>query len=137
MRHHLNLSQSHGIVNGHMNVFITLTTGGALASISGNPLTDAIKAGELFGVNVVHGTWPCPLVATHRLCGLQVLEPVETQGLDHPANGGKRRRQNLGHSSERAALMAEVNCALQLLWIERPPLGAANTASIHKSSSTA
>lgn len=33
--------------------------------------------------------------------------------------------------------MAQVNGALQLLWIERPPLGAANTASIHQCSSTA
>ncbi len=29
--------------------------------------------------------------------------------------------------------MAEVNGVLQLLWIERPPLGAANTPSIHQS----
>ena len=120
-----------------MSFFITRTTGGALASISGNPVTDALKAGELFGVDVDHVAWPFPLVATYRLGGLQVLEPAETQGLEHPANGGKRRRQNPGHSSERAALMAEVNSALQLLWIERPPLGAANTASIHQCSSTA
>jgi len=33
--------------------------------------------------------------------------------------------------------MAEVNSALQLLWIERPPLCAANTASIHQFSNTA
>jgi hypothetical protein len=30
--------------------------------------------------------------------------------------------------------MAKVNGALQLQWIERPPLGAANTASIHQCS---
>ena len=94
-------------------------------------MTDALKAGELFGVDVDHVAWPWPLVATYRLGGLQVLEPAETQGLEHRANGGKRHRQNPGHSSERAALMAEVNNALQLLWIERPPLGVANTASTH------
>jgi hypothetical protein len=33
--------------------------------------------------------------------------------------------------------MAEVNGALQLLWIERPPLSAANTPSIHQSRGTA
>jgi hypothetical protein len=32
--------------------------------------------------------------------------------------------------------MAEVNGALQLLWIERPLLGSANTASIHQCSRT-
>jgi hypothetical protein len=92
-----------------------------------------LKAGELFGVDVDHVARSGPLVAAHWLCRLQVLEPAETQGLEHPANGGKRRRQHPGHSSERAALMAEVNGVLQLLWIERPPLGAANTPSIHQS----
>jgi hypothetical protein len=29
--------------------------------------------------------------------------------------------------------MAEVNGVLKLQWIERPPLGAAHTASIHQS----
>ena len=32
---------------------------------------------------------------------------------------------------DRGALMVEVNGVLRLLWIERPPLDAANTASIH------
>ena len=41
-----------------MSFFITHTTGGALASISGNPVTDALKAGELFGVEVDHVAWP-------------------------------------------------------------------------------
>jgi hypothetical protein len=77
-----------------------------------------------------------PIGAGARLGWLQVLEPAETQDLEHPANGGERRRQQPGHSSERAALMAEVHSVLQLLWIERPPLGTANTASIHQCSST-
>ena len=33
--------------------------------------------------------------------------------------------------------MAEVNGALQLQWIERPPLAAANTSSTHQSRGTA
>ena len=33
--------------------------------------------------------------------------------------------------------MAEVNGTLQLQWIERPPLAAANTSSTHQSSGTA
>jgi hypothetical protein len=31
------------------------------------------------------------------------------------------------------ALVTELHGVLQLLWIERPPLAAANTASIHQS----
>ena len=96
-------------------------------------MTDPFKAGQLFGVDVDHVAGPCPLVAPHWLSRLQVLEPAETQGFEHPAHGGERRRQHPGHSSERATLMAEVHSALQLLWIERPPLCAANTASIHQS----
>jgi hypothetical protein len=38
---------------------------------------------------------------------------------------------------EGAALMAKANSVLQLQWIERPPLSAANTAAIHQSCYTA
>ena len=48
-----------GVVDGHMSFFITRTPGGALASISGNPVTDALEVGELFGVDVDHVAWPC------------------------------------------------------------------------------
>ena len=134
VRQHFDVSQSCGIIDSHMSFLLTGTTATAEPSISGDPVTNPLKAGELFGVDVDHVAWPCPLVATYRLDRLQILEPAETQGLEHPANGRKRCPQHPGHSSERAALMAEVNSSLQLLWIERPPLAAANTASIHQCS---
>jgi hypothetical protein len=40
---------------------------------SGHLLTDALKAFELFGVDLDHVAWPCPLVSSQRLCRLQVL----------------------------------------------------------------
>ena len=120
-----------------MILLITRTTGGAQAAISADPVTDPFKAGQLFGVEVDHVAGLCPLVAAHRLCGLQVLESAETQGLAHSAHSGERCSQDPGNATEGAALMAEGNGALQLQWIERPPLGAANTASIHQCSSTA
>ena len=89
------------------------------------------------GVDVDRVAGLCPLVAAHWLGRLQVLESAEPQALEHRAHSGERCRQHTGHSSERAALMAEVHSSLQLLWIERPPLAAANTASIHQCSRTA
>jgi len=116
-----------------MGLLVTRTTGRAQASVTRDPVTDPLKAGQLLGIDVDHVAWPRPLIAAYRLSWLQVLESAEAHGLEHPTDGGEWRRQHPGHSSERAALMAEVNGALQLLWIERPPLAAANTASIHQS----
>jgi hypothetical protein len=119
-----------------MSFLITRTTGATKAAISGDPVTNPLKAGELFGVDVDHVAWLCPLVAGHRLCRLQVLESAETQGLEYPTKGGERSCQHPGNTTEDAPLMAELHSALQLQWIERPPLCAANTASIHQCSST-
>jgi hypothetical protein len=119
-----------------MSFLLTGTTGGAEPAITSDPVTTPLKANDLFGTDVDHVAGLCSLVPAHRLCRLQVLEPSKLYGLEHSAHGGERRRQHPGHSSERAALMAEVNGALQLLWIECPPLGAAHTASIHQCSST-
>ena len=93
-------------------------------------MTNPLKAGQLLllrrslrlGVDVDHVAGLCPLAAAHWLCRLQVLEPAETQGLEHPAHSGEGFGQDPGNTTERAALMAKVNGALQLQWIERPPL---------------
>jgi len=115
-----------------MGLLITRATGGAQAAIPGDTDANPVKASQLFGVDVDHVAGLCPLVAAHWLGGLQVLEPAKPYGFEHSANGGERRCQPPGNTTESAALMAEVHSALQLLWIERPPLGAANTPSIHQ-----
>jgi len=128
-----------------MSFLVTHTTGGAQAAISGDPVTEPFKAGQLLllrrslrlGVDVDHVAGLCPLVAAHRLCRLQVLEPAKPYGLEDPANGGERSCQHPGNATEREPLMAEVHSALQLPWIERPPLSEANTPSIHQSRGTA
>ena len=102
-----------------MSLLITRTTGGAQAAISGDPVTDPFKAGQLLllrrslrlGIDVDHVAGLCPLVAAHRLSGLQVLESAETQGLEHSAHSGERYSQDPGNATERAALMAEVHSA--------------------------
>jgi hypothetical protein len=128
-----------------MRLLVSRTTGGAKAAITGDLVTNPLKAGQLLllrrslrlGVDVDHVARPGPLIAAHWLCRLQVLEPAETQGLEHSAHSGERCGQDPGNATERAALMAQIYSVLQLLWIERPPLGAANTASIHQSGGTA
>jgi hypothetical protein len=107
-----------------MSFLVTGTTGTPNPAISGDPVTDPFKAGQLFGVDVDHVARLCPLVAAHRFGGLQVLEPAKPYGLEHPANGGERSCQHPGNATEGAPLMAEVNGALQLQWIdgaEAPP----------------
>jgi hypothetical protein len=145
IRQHLDVSQPCGVVDRDVGLLVTRTTGAPKPAISGDPVTDPLKAGQLLllrrslrlGIDVDHVAGLCPLVPAYRLGWLQVLKPSKPYGLEHSANGGERRRQHPGHSSERAALMAQVRGVLQLLWIEPPPLGAANTASIHQCSSTA
>ena len=52
IRQHLDVSHSCVAVDGHMSFFVTGTMGGAQAAITGDPLTEPLKAGELFGVDV-------------------------------------------------------------------------------------
>jgi len=120
-----------------MSFLVTRTTGGAQAAISGDPVTDPFKAGQLLGIDVDHVAGLCPLVAAHRLGRLQVLEPAKPYGLEHSTHSGERCGQDPGNATERAPLMAQVHSALQLQWIERPPLSAANTPAIHQSRGTA
>jgi hypothetical protein len=67
---------------------------------------------------------------------LQVFQAPQTHGFESAADGGKRKGQQAGDAPEGAALMAQGNGALQMLWIERPPLAAANTATIHQGGGT-
>jgi hypothetical protein len=99
-------------------------------------VTDAIEPGQLFDVHVDHVARPCPLVSPHRHRWLQVFQAPQTHGIESGADCGKRKGQQAGDAPEGAALMAQGNGTLQMLWIERPPLAAANTASIHQGGGT-
>jgi hypothetical protein len=104
-----------------MSFLVAGTTGPPKPAITCDLVTDPFKAGKLLSVDVDYVAGPCPLVTPHRLGRLQVLVPAKAQGLEHPTNGGERRGQHSGDATQGAALMAEVNGALQLLWIEHPP----------------
>jgi len=69
--------------------------------------------------------------------GFQVPQSAKAQGLHHPTHGRQGTPKRLGDPPEGAALVAEIQGVLQLLRIERPPLGAANTPSIRQRGVTA
>ena len=77
-----------------------------------------------------------PLVSAYRHRRLQIFETYQTHCLEGSPHGGERCRQQPGDASEGAALMTQVHGLLQVLGIERPPLGAAPAASIHQGSDT-
>jgi hypothetical protein len=52
--------------------------------------------------------------------------------MEGPGPGGERSRQQPADVAQVQPLVAEVHSALQFVWIERPPLAAVNTASIHQ-----
>ena len=70
------------------------------------------------------------LVALNRRSGLQVSQSPEPQAVQSYGHGGEVSDQQPGDVAQVQALMPELHVTLQVLWIERPPLGAANTAAV-------
>ena len=93
-------------------------------------LADAFKAGLLFDVEYVDRLRP--QVTSHGLFGLQVPEPGQTHRLWPAARAGKRFSQGFGNPLHGAALIAQSCDLVLLLWMERPPLFATSTSSIHQ-----
>jgi hypothetical protein len=75
-----------------MDFLIASATTGSQTPITSDPVADALKAGQLFGVDMDHVAWLGRLVAANGLGRLQILEPTETQSLEQPSHGGERRR---------------------------------------------
>ncbi len=101
-----------------------------------NPVSDEIEPGHLFDVDVDHLASPGPLVAPHRHWRMQVFQTAQAKGFEGAADNGERQGQQAENAPEGAALMAQGIGALQILWIERPPLAAAKTATIHQGGAT-
>ncbi len=95
-------------------------------------MADTLEAGQLFDVDMDHVAGALPLVAPHRRLGIKVLESTQRQGVHHPPDCRQGRLESLGEATKFAALVPEVYGLLQLLRIERPPLAAANSPSIHQ-----
>jgi hypothetical protein len=134
---HLDVGEPCGVVDGHVDTVVADASRAALLAAAGDAMTDLAKAGKLFDINVDQVTRPLPLVAVDWWFGVQGSQPPQPQAVENPRHGGEGRDQHLGVVAEVEALVTEIHGLLQLLRIERPPLGAANTASIRERSSTA
>ena len=104
--------------------------GTALTTDAGNPVADSLEPGQPLGVDVDHVAWLLPLVPLHWNLGLQVPQAAESESLHHPSHSRQGSTKGPGDPPEAAALVPEVQGVLQLLRIERPRLGMANTPSI-------
>ncbi len=134
---HLDVGHAGGVINGNVDAVVANTRGAALLAVAGDAVTDFAKAGELFDVDMDQVSRTVPLVALDRELGFQVPQPTQPQAVENPRHGGEGRDQQPGDVAEVEALVTEIHGLLQLLRIERPPLGAENTASISQRSSTA
>jgi hypothetical protein len=95
------------------------------------------EAGQGFDVDVEKIARPLPLVALHWRFGPQVSQPTRSEPVESTGHGRERNRLQPGDVPEMQALVAEIHGLLQLLRIERPPLGAACAASIRQRGRTA
>ena len=121
IRQHLGVSQAGGIVDGHMGCFVACTSRAAKAPIASDPVPDAIKPGQLFDVDVDHVARPRPLLPLYQHWWLQLFKAAQSHRFEGATDSGERQGQQAGDAPEGAALMAQGNGALQMLWIERPP----------------
>jgi hypothetical protein len=91
IRQHLDVGQASRVIHGHIGLFIAGTRRAALAAITGDAVTDPLKAGQLFGVDVDHVAGQGPLVPADWFSGLQVLQATKPDGLEPTANSRERR----------------------------------------------
>jgi hypothetical protein len=132
IRQHLDRGQPGGVIHGDMDLVVADAVGAALLPVSGDAVAHLPKPSQGLDVNVDQVSWPLPLVALHRWFGFQVPQSPQPQTAESPGNGGERCLQQPGDVPEVEPLVAEIHGVLQLLRIERPPLGAANTPTIRQ-----
>ena len=115
-----------------MDPVVADAVGAASLPVAGDAVAHLPKPSQGLDINVDQVAWPLPLVALHRWFGFQVPQSPQPQTAESPGNGGEGRLQKPGNVAEMKQLVAEIHGVLQLLRIERPPLGAANTPTIRQ-----
>ncbi len=129
---HLDVGHAGGVVDGHVDTVVADASRAALLAAAGDAVTDFPELSQLFDVNVDQVTRPLPLVAVDWWFWGQVSQAAQPQAVENPRHSGEGRDEQPGDVAEVEALVTEIHGLLQLLRIERPPLGAANTASIRQ-----
>ena len=120
-----------------MDLVVADAVGAALLPVAGDAVPHLPEPGQGFHVDVDQVAWPVPLVPLHRDFGLQVPQTPEAQSAESPSDGGEGRPQEPGNVPEVEPLVAEIHGLLELLRVERPPLGAAHAPSIRQRGWTA
>jgi hypothetical protein len=141
----LHLGKRGGFVYRDVNSVVANTSGAVLLAVAGDALPDLAEAAQLLllcgslrlDVDVDQVARCLALVALHRRLGLKVPQPTQPQAIESPRHAGAGSGQQLGDLAQVEPLMAELNGALLLMRIKRPPLGAANSPPIRKRSNTA
>lgn len=113
-----------------MNQVVADTSGAALLPFACDTVTDPAEASQLFHVDMDQVTRRLALVALDRRLGLQVALPPQSQAVQGSGHGGEGSRLQPADMAQVQPLMAQLDGVLEAIWIERPPLAAANTSSI-------
>jgi hypothetical protein len=87
IRQHLDVGQSRGVTHGHVGLLVASPRRAAFTTITGDAVTDPLKARQLFGVDMDHVAGLRPLVPADWLFGLQVPQTPEPNGFEPTANG--------------------------------------------------
>ena len=132
VRQHFHVGEPRGVVDRHMDAVVADAGRAALLPVAGDAVADLAKASQLLDVDMDQVSGMLPLVALHWRFGVQIPQPPEPQAVQSSGHGGEGSRQQPGDVAQMQALMPELHGTLQVLRIERPPLGAANTASIRQ-----
>ena len=129
IRQHLDVGQACGVIHSDMNLVVADAIGAPLLAITGDPVAHPAEAGQGFDVDVDQVAWPFPLVALHRRFGIHVPQSPQPKAAESPGDGGEGSLQQPGDVPEVESLVPEMHRLLELLRIERPPLGAAHARS--------
>jgi len=128
----LHIGEPRGDVDGHVDPVVTDACRTPLLTFAGDAVPHLAEAGQLFDVDVDQVSWRRALVALHWSFGLQIPQPPQAQAVQGPGHGGEGCREQPGDVTQVQPLMTQLHGTLQVLRIKRPPLGAANTASIRQ-----
>jgi hypothetical protein len=91
------------------------------------------EARQLFHVDVDQVSRHLTFIALQRRLKLKVWQTLQSQMVQGSGHGGGSSVQQPDDVGEKQPLMAQFHCALEVLRTARPPLSAANAASLHQS----
>jgi len=115
-----------------MVLFVTDAVGASLLVIAGDAMAHLPEPRQRLDADMDQVAWVLPLVPLHRWFGFQVPQSPQLQPAESPGNAGEARLELAGDVAEVEPLLAEIHRLLELLRIERSPLGAAQAPSIRQ-----